>query len=172
MAAKDYSVYGKKFNRLTILSDAQTIRSTAPRVWALCDCGTLKEYIKVEIKSGKTKSCGCLKKDAPVNLIHGHAARGKESPTYRTYMGMMRRCYSQSCREFNSYGARGITVCDHLTALIMILGILQTIASGRPRPSKQTIGEVQSLLNISEGSRPLPNGQRNLGWCIPLSIAD
>ncbi len=43
---------------------------------------------------------------------HGHAARGKQSPTYRTWTDMWRRCTNPKCDNWPRYGGRGIAVED------------------------------------------------------------
>lgn len=35
-----------------------------------------------------------------------------EPPLYRTWYGMLQRCYKPNVRGFNHYGGRGITVCE------------------------------------------------------------
>ena len=44
-------------------------------------------------------------------MKHGHARRGRETPTYVTWKHMRRRCYSSICKDFKFYGARGIKIC-------------------------------------------------------------
>lgn len=49
---------GQKFGRLTVLS------YKGNRVWECkCDCGTIKDIVGENIRSGGTKSCGCLNDD-------------------------------------------------------------------------------------------------------------
>ena len=45
---------GAKYNKLTVLGDCSTGRSMVE-----CDCGTIKDVDNWNLKSGKTKSCGC-----------------------------------------------------------------------------------------------------------------
>lgn len=44
-------------------------------------------------------------------LVDGFKA--VEHPLYRTWHGMLRRCYLESCKEFCNYGGRGIGVDEH-----------------------------------------------------------
>lgn len=46
---------------------------------------------------------------------HGGVVGGKKTRLYITWQGMKRRCYNTKCNRYNSYGARGITVCDEWT---------------------------------------------------------
>jgi len=43
---------------------------------------------------------------------HGHAPRGNQSPTYRCWANMRKRCNSETSKDYINYGGRGITVCD------------------------------------------------------------
>lgn len=43
---------------------------------------------------------------------HGHAIKGKESPTYRTWGQMLSRCKNKNHKDYKWYGGRGIKVCS------------------------------------------------------------
>jgi hypothetical protein len=43
---------------------------------------------------------------------HGHTVGGTQSPTYSTWMCMMRRCYDRKFKDYENYGGRGMTVCS------------------------------------------------------------
>ena len=43
---------------------------------------------------------------------HGHAIGGKPSPTYRSWTAMIARCTYPSQPQYESYGGRGISVCE------------------------------------------------------------
>lgn len=42
---------------------------------------------------------------------HGHKTSDHESPTYRAWKSMLRRCRKNTCKEYKDYGGRGISVC-------------------------------------------------------------
>jgi hypothetical protein len=44
--------------------------------------------------------------------IHGHAAGGKQSPTYNSWHSMRARCSDPSDAEYERYGGSGVTVCE------------------------------------------------------------
>lgn len=74
-----------------------------------CECGNTKEIVMASIRSGLTKSCGCLRKELGGSLPkHGLT----NTKVYRTWRGMKTRCYSPKDRAYEDYGARGISVCD------------------------------------------------------------
>lgn len=76
----------------------------------LCTCGTVKAYYTSAIKSGDTKSCGCLRRDF-VSATKGKH-RLSRSPEYAVWSSMQSRCYWKKQRYYHRYGGRGITVCD------------------------------------------------------------
>jgi hypothetical protein len=56
----------------------------------LCSCGELTIVTTHHLRSGHTRSCGCLiKQNATVmgkaNLKHGHTVNGKSSPTFESW---------------------------------------------------------------------------------------
>lgn len=46
------------------------------------------------------------------NTVHGDATGGKRTPEYRSWEGMLGRCYNQHDPAYSRYGGRGIFVCD------------------------------------------------------------
>lgn len=96
---------GRTFGRLRVTFRAETRGRVT--VWGChCSCGQFKEIRARDLVTGKTNSCGCLRRE----LLTKHGGIG--SPEYRTWCLMKRRCYDASDRGFKNYGGRGITVCD------------------------------------------------------------
>lgn len=110
MAARNPTPIGEKFNRLTVLYDAPC-RPGRPhqRVTAHCECGVIKDFFLEKLRSGKTKSCGCLRIDTGKNsATHGYSG----GRTYNIWAGMKSRCLNQNLEKWKDYGGRGITVCQ------------------------------------------------------------
>mgnify|MGYP007128596402 CR=1 FL=1 len=80
-------------------------------VKAICDCGNECEVPATRVKSGKTKSCGCL---GIKNLELGRQSTHGLHAHHLNYIwvGMKQRCYNKSNEAYKNYGGRGITVCD------------------------------------------------------------
>lgn len=85
-------------------------RKTDEKWLAVCACGTQKVVLKKNVETGKSKSCGCVRKEvsATVNISHGQTG----SKTYKIWAGMKRRCYNQNEQFYSHYGGRGIEVCE------------------------------------------------------------
>lgn len=63
---------GKKFHKLTVVRIDENVTSNNKGNYyrycdVLCDCGTKKRIQFKFVKSGKTKSCGCIKSQAITN---------------------------------------------------------------------------------------------------------
>lgn len=97
-------ITGQRFTRLVV------VRRAAKRYWLCrCDCGKTKAVRKDHLIRGKTLSCGCLHGETTSRLkrIHG----GSNTPEYRIWQKMRRRCYCPTDPAYSLYGGRGITVC-------------------------------------------------------------
>lgn len=71
-----------------------------------CQCGTTHVARTINVKSGKTKSCGCLRAEG--YTTHGFAG----TAIYAVWTSMIQRCTNPSHVAFKNYGGRGIRVCD------------------------------------------------------------
>ena len=100
---------GDRFQRLTVLSQAESKRQPNGRLriyWnCACDCGS-KSVVRDD-SLGKVVSCGCYVKESRHTV---HAATG--SPEYVAWTSMKRRCMDPNATGFKNYGGRGIKVCD------------------------------------------------------------
>ena len=81
----------------------------------LCDCGAEKSVLRKSLLNGRSISCGCYAKEKRLeaNTKHGHSGKkGGQSPTYKTWAAMKRRCSDKNHRSKASYYDKGITVCE------------------------------------------------------------
>ncbi len=100
---------GEKFGRLTILSEAKK-RSSHRLVNVVCDCGATKVVQLGNLRSGHTKSCGCLNSEVAAKRKLTHAQ--SKIPEYYVWNTMRSRCNNINNASFKDYGGRGIGVCD------------------------------------------------------------
>lgn len=96
---------GKTYNNLTILEDLGNPNGNDRTVLAKCICGSIREYVLLNIKKGQSKSCGCIRKPKK-------NAGLKEHPLYWIRSGMMDRCYNKNSAAYPYYGERGVVVCE------------------------------------------------------------
>lgn len=99
---------GKRFDFLTV----ESVERTNGRIvcHCVCKCGTRKNVRRDHLISGKTASCGCLRKITTYNRSTTHGM--KNTRLYRCWRNMKTRCYNPGYIEFDRYGGRGISVCD------------------------------------------------------------
>lgn len=75
-----------------------------------CDCGNEKDISITILRNGKSKSCGCLKKDSCCerNKTHGMA----NTRIYKEWKNIKDRCYRKNNPYYKYYGEKGIEVCE------------------------------------------------------------
>lgn len=113
-----YSDYeGHVFGRLLVRLDLGTVyneKQTHKKRMVLAEClncaGSVKSYIVASLKSGATKSCGCLQKEIASKRLHQHGK--SNTSTYSVWKGMNHRCFDSNHPAYKHYGGRGITVCE------------------------------------------------------------
>lgn len=116
---KKYLKNGEKYGRLTVIKYSHRVkheykdsRRNFYTYYYLCkcDCGNVGTFAEDRLKSGNTKSCGCicheklLKRNTKHNLSKTHL--------YRIYHGIKKRCYNKKDSSYGRYGAKGIKMCD------------------------------------------------------------
>ena len=106
---------GQTINRLVVIREYG--RTKSGKVTWLCrclgrqgdDCGNEVVVTVDHLRSGHTKSCGCLQRER--STTHGCT----HEPWYPTYKAMMQRCGhfkgAPEC-DLRDYRDRGITVCE------------------------------------------------------------
>lgn len=75
-----------------------------------CRCGGHVSVAASDLRSGHTRSCGCMASEctATRNRKHGMS----HHPLYRLWCSMRARCKYPSATNYSYYGGRGIRVCD------------------------------------------------------------
>jgi hypothetical protein len=83
-----------------------------------CACGNRTVLAASAIKRGKVKSCGCIKAEVARKngaLSSGplkHGAAKARMPEYFVWKTMRQRCMNPNSKDYESYGGRGIGVCE------------------------------------------------------------
>jgi len=98
---------GQTFGRILITEEGAQRGDV--RYWkGVCSCEdqTPVEVSRNNLRSGHTRSCGCLSRERTTT----HGKNG--SPVYSTWQHMKTRCYNPRDKHYASYGGRGISVCS------------------------------------------------------------
>lgn len=94
---------GEKHNMLTVLERIGSNKYGEPLWSCRCDCGNMSNIVASHIRSGHTKSCGCLG-----TKTHGMT----KTRIYTVWRSMVKRCHNPQHKSYHRYGGRGIAVCD------------------------------------------------------------
>jgi len=145
-----HSHEGDTFGRLTVIS---MVKKTGKRgVWwlCLCACGNTKTVSGYSLRTSRTRSCGCLRRElaSARATIHGAVSGGKWTPEYRAWVSLKTRCKYAHRKDFKWYGARGITVCpewqNDFAAFLKEIG---------PRPSpKHSVDRINNDTGYEPGN--------------------
>ena len=99
---------GMKFGRLTVTS---TLKKNAKNYLVCsCDCGGTAITLLCRLKSGETKSCGCLRKEKAIDRLTKHGM--SHTRLSRIWRGIKSRCTNKNHHYYKNYGGRGIKICD------------------------------------------------------------
>lgn len=106
---------GNKYNRLLV------IKRSGEKWLCLCDCGKETEVFSWRLKSGHTRSCGCLWADICKKHGHGHDKDGRQTKTYKAWVNMRSRVSGVTDSARRNYSERGISVCERWSSFINFL---------------------------------------------------
>lgn len=114
MEHKD-NIIGQKFSRLTVVAYAPDYISPCGKHWTncicRCDCGKNIVVRASSLRSGLTKSCGCLNREKAGSNLRKHGLSHRD-PLYTVWKGMRERCTNPKQPHWRRYGGRGIRVCE------------------------------------------------------------
>ena len=122
-----------------------------------CVCGVEKHVDTYTLRKGTSTSCGC-KRLTPERATaqatrHGH---GKGTPTYTSWVNMVRRCTDPKDVGYEKYGGAGITVCKRW------LTFENFLADMGERPDGMTLDRKNGSKGYSKG---------NCRWATPVEQA-
>ena len=102
---------GQRYGLLTVVSENFTKGRRA--FDCKCDCGGSNTVTLNFLRSGRTKSCGCLEHKNRKELgLRLRTHNMSESSEYNTWTLMKKRCYNKNDRRYSDWGGRGIKVCE------------------------------------------------------------
>ena len=111
---------GEKYGRLAVIGRSDNVNGRT--AWIChCNCGKSKIVTGNMLRTGKVKSCGCIRSERcrkqaqkagnarAISLIkHG----GAGTRLYNVWKGMRNRCFNPNNAFYSDYGGRGISICD------------------------------------------------------------
>ena len=97
---------GRRFGKLTVIKRVENkiTNNGQIKVQFLCKCDCGKETIVLSnsLKSGLTKSCGCIYRTH--NMTN--------SKIYNVWQSIKTRCFNKNSKSYKEYGGRGIKMCE------------------------------------------------------------
>jgi hypothetical protein len=139
---------GQVYGRLTV-QHLDPDRRRGPdrhlRWVCLCVCGRTAVVTGKQLRSGKTRSCGCLARETARRTATKHG--GSASREYLIWKGMKTRCSNPKADSFPRYGGRGITVCERWSR-----SFADFLVDMGPAPPGMTIERVDNSLGYGPGN--------------------
>ena len=121
---------GSRFGRLAVVERAPN--DGRRTMWRCrCDCGAETVVAANHLRSGRTASCGCLRRR--------HGAHG--TATYKCWSSMRERCACPTHHAYPNYGGRGITVCDRWSGRD---GFKNFLSDMGPRPPGMSLDRIDN----------------------------
>jgi hypothetical protein len=133
---------GEVFGRLVVTGEDDSHHhpggKVSHKVRVRCACGEVRSVYERSLRSGVTKSCGCLQRDKAREGKHALKHGFSSTSTYHTWNAMIGRCLKPTHRAFKHYGGRGIRVCDRWKTFLNFL------ADMGERPKGLTLDRVDN----------------------------
>jgi hypothetical protein len=111
MSKRRLNLVGQTFGQLKVVSLVEPMVGNT-RFICVCECGATSVVAGSDLRSGNTKSCGCVKRTIGFMSNLRHGAASKMTGAYRSWRSMKQRCTNPSSRGWADYGALGVTVCN------------------------------------------------------------
>lgn len=129
---------GEIYGRWTVLESSKGKASVK------CFCGTVRTIPAFDVRHGKSKSCGCLRKECPNRTTHDLS----KTPEYVIWGHIKSRCYKPANKNYGRYGGRGITMCER-----WLDSFENFFTDMGPRPSaKHSIDRIDNNGNYEPGN--------------------
>lgn len=105
---KKNNLVGRKFGRLTVVSEITERQNKKVRWLCKCSCGNDKIVSSQNLIRGTVQSCGCYRREQARDRRVLHNGTGTK--LYVAWKGIKQRCFNPNDHGYKDYGGRGITM--------------------------------------------------------------
>ena len=124
-----------RFHRWTVIE--KVARPGERLAWKCrCDCGNERIVAGTDLRSGHSRSCGCLGHEETRERLTRHGMTGH--PLFRVWKGMHTRCGNPNFKQARDYIERGIRVCRRWSKFENFL------ADMGPRPANRSLDRINT----------------------------
>lgn len=102
----------QKFGKLVCKKDVGRTKNGNVLWKCKCECGNYTVVDSGSLKTGNTKSCGCMRNKRLENFGELQKKHGMyDTKIYKVWSAMKQRCLNKNDKAYKNYGERGISVC-------------------------------------------------------------
>lgn len=111
--SKQIDITGQRYGRLVPLYRVENDKYGRSAWMCQCDCGTRKVISANDMRSGKSRSCGCLERENRLSIKNRSKRTHQMHNTriYHIWQGAKNRVFNKRDEHWPDYGGRGITMC-------------------------------------------------------------
>lgn len=110
LGKRESNLSGMRFERLFAVGPVEKRTNGHVVYLCQCDCGTMTRVTNSNLKSGHSRSCGCLMRERLGNATRTHGL--SHTLVYGVWCQMIQRCHLPTAPNYKFYGERGISVCS------------------------------------------------------------
>lgn len=136
----------QEFGRWTVIGLSRLRQGGNAYKGALVQCscvaGTVKMVRQDKLTGGRSRSCGCLRRETTAATGRANAgkprmakhSRGASTghPLYNTWKNILARCENPNCPDYPAYGGRGIRLHDAWHDFAVFVAELEAEIGPRP----------------------------------------
>lgn len=106
------NIVGEAFGSLVVVARSGSTGGRKSISTWLCRCACGNEIVARQdhLKTGNTRSCGCLQKATASARLRTHGLSKIDG--FRIWQGMWKRCTDSSSKDYKYYGGLGVVVCE------------------------------------------------------------
>lgn len=159
---------GDKFSRLTLISYLPSVQGKNRRAVFKCDCGIDKEIRLGHVTTGKTVSCGCIKRKHLVSADQRFGRLVVKSLDYQNIKGHLKVPVVCDCGTEKFVGVAELSVGDTMSCGCIVVEKIsaQSYKHGGEGTSLYSIWHGVKIRCLNQNSESYPNyGGRGISVC-------